>query len=127
MTYYNFCFYKFYKFMLKIGKNDIPEWKALIYFSGWILFYLIAIIYIPKNLNIMDIKIHKIFFVILFLSVLFVNYILFLKNEKFLKIKKEFETTSKFNTTKGTVLISLFLLLPFVQLFYVLFVMVFLR
>ena len=110
--------------MLKIGRNDIPEYKALIYFSVWIGFYIVACIYIPHHLNLIKWEHPKVIGLVLIFSLLPLNYSIFIKNKRYIKIKENFETINKLSKTKGTILITLFLLLPFTQLFYVLIVKV---
>jgi hypothetical protein len=119
MKYYNFFFYKFYKFMLKVGKNDIPEWNAIIIFSLWVAFYVAIFLELLSSLM-LKIEVSKVSDFITFLFIVFLNHLYFIRGKRYEQLREYFETTGKMSGTKGTILITLFLMLPFVQLIYVL-------
>lgn len=109
--------------MVRIGSNDIPEWKAAIFLSFWLSFYISISISVPRMLGLMkEPKVSHFFTIGAFMLVLIMNYYLFIKNKKYLKIGHEFETTHKFSNVKGTIIMFIFLIVPFLELMYVLFI-----
>ncbi len=106
--------------MLLIGKNDIPELKAMLFFSLWIIFYLGLIIYIPQDLHLTKIKIPTILMLMLMLIFLInvFHYFFYIRNKRYKILKNYFETTGKIGPIKGSIIMLIFLVTPFLQMFY---------
>ena len=120
MNYYYFFFYLFYKCMLKVGRNDIPEIKAVLFYTMWLLFYLAFIIYIPHHLKLVNLNNPTLIALICYAILIITNFKIFIWDKEYVKIKKEYDNQKKISSKKSILLLILFLLLPFTQLIYVL-------
>jgi hypothetical protein len=117
MLYYKYIFYQTYKFFLKFSRNYIPDGKAFLLFSGFILYNIITITFMLPKFNGNQLY-PKSLICIIFVVVLFYNYKLFMKNNQYDKIKSYFdnqEYPKSFNLILAKFLIWLFYLYPFIS------------
>jgi|SRR5690606_19222204 len=124
MKYYNYLFYKFYSFFLKIGEGDDPEFKAIIFFSLWDIIYFVTILITLGGITgfrSFDSSYDKIIGVGVSLIIVAINYFLFVKKRRYQKIKEKYDKSQPFNRGQSRLVMFVFLMLPFIVLAYILF------
>jgi hypothetical protein len=113
MLGYNFVYSKFYDFFLKIGKEDDPKFKALIFFTFWIFLYLLnlygIVVYFFDSVNIPD-WVGGLFILLL----LVFNYYYFVKRGNFKGSAKRNVKSKRRNSLLALVIMICFLFTPLI-------------
>lgn len=112
--FYKFIFFSIYRFFISINKKDIPESKAVLVFSLWIIFYFGSIIplinysipglYIPKWIT-------GSFYIFICLS----HFFFLFRKKEYLKLYRAFMRDEEYRN-RYKYLIPVFFIFPFVML-----------
>jgi hypothetical protein len=102
----DYFFYKIYKFGLSIKLNDSQ-------FSALTAITLIEIFTLSIILSFLKIKINftKLLALVLFLTLLLLNYLIFLRNNRYQRIKEKYENEQRKQRIIGSACVILYILL----------------
>lgn len=110
--FYRFIFYLLYKFMIRIGRRDIPESKAVVIFTLWESFYLLLPYSLMRYLVGADLKIPKTLLISFFIVLALFNFFSIVYNKRFIKIYREFQNDKEFTKRHEVIVPLVFLLFP---------------
>jgi len=119
-NFYSYVFYRIYKFFKSSRNEDIAEWKATILLS-----LLITCNMFVGLISVINFKLYlsqalfQCVLVLLFALVYFVNYIIFIKDEKFKRIEKAFKSESTSRKRIGSVSILLYVVVSVISVFFI--------
>ena len=111
MVLWEYLYYSYYKFFLRIGKGDDPEFKALIFFNIWTFIHLLVVATILKILGVLP-HIHEVIGGVFILTLLGLNYYLLYSNKKYVEIQRKFEEKQLVTKWKKTLVLNYFLWFP---------------
>jgi cytochrome c biogenesis factor len=117
--YYSYIYYRIYKFFIRLSKSDDPEFKSIVIFSLLLFFHILGIYGLLTSIRALTLlQVPKIFLLIFFLLIIFLNYMLFIFRGKSDQLRKEysFENIKGLNKVLGNWLLWLYIVLPFVEM-----------
>jgi hypothetical protein len=109
---YTFVFYLIYSAFRKLSRKDNPEIKAVVLMSLWNFFYLLIPFGVARYVTGMDLRIHKVLLVGIFLSIFLVKYFLLIQNRKYWRIYREYQKQVEFRYKYGPYVFIGYLVLP---------------
>ena len=111
--FYRFIFYKIYKYLIGIGRKDIPERKAVAVFSLWVGFYIGLTIPIVKYF-VPEFYVSKLITATILIAINLAHFFILIYSKEHLRIYREFDKDSEYRK-KHKLLVPVFLLFPFVM------------
>ena len=121
----DYVFYKIYKLNLSVDiafqKNEAPHWRAVIIFSFLLslnirTLFSLAFLFNSTEYFANIARISPIRMLIIFICLIFINYLYFIKDNRYIKIHKIFENENKRARMIGSVLVLLYTLLTIIIL-----------
>lgn len=108
---FDYFFYLLYKVLIKIGRYDIPERKAVVVLSLWEGFYLLIPYGVSMKLG-FSFSVPKMLVAGVFLLICALNFYFYIYNGYYLKVYKSFEKRVDRSRGKDLVILLAFLLAP---------------
>ena len=109
---YRFVFYLLYEFMIRIGRRDIPESKAIVIFTLWECFYLLLPYALLRYVTGANLKIPKAILISGFVAFASFNFFYMIYSKRFVNIYKEFENDKDFANRYKVIVSVVFLSFP---------------